>query len=75
VGLDNIDLGAARTKGVVVAATFGAVQHSVADLAMALLLAVARGIVAAHLATRSGQWKGVAGMELRGKFLGIVGSR
>jgi len=73
VGLDSIDLGAARTKGVVVAATFGAVHDSVADLTMALLLAVARGIVPAHLSTRSGQWKGFVGMELRGKILGIVG--
>jgi phosphoglycerate dehydrogenase-like enzyme len=73
VGLDSIDLGAARMKGVVVAATFGAVHDSVADLTMALLLAVARGIVPAHLSTRSGQWKGFVGMELRGKLLGIVG--
>jgi phosphoglycerate dehydrogenase-like enzyme len=73
VGLDSIDLEAARTKGVVVAATFGAVHDSVADLAMALLLAVARGIVPAHLSTASGQWKGFVGMELRGKVLGIVG--
>jgi phosphoglycerate dehydrogenase-like enzyme len=73
VGLDSIDLGAARTKGVVVAATFGAVHDSVADLTMALLLAVARGIVPVHLSTRSGQWKGFVGMELRGKILGIVG--
>lgn len=73
VGLDSIDLGAARTKGVVVAATFGAVHDSVADLTMALLLAVARGIVPAHLSTKSGLWKGFVGMELRGKILGIVG--
>src|SRR5215468_3024703 len=73
VGLDNIDLGAARTKGVVVAATFGAVHDSVADLTMALLLAVARGVVPAHLDTVSGKWKGYVGMELRGKRLGIVG--
>lgn len=73
VGLDSIDVGAARTKGVVVAATFGAVHDSVADLTLALLLAVVRGIVPAHLGTASGQWKGFVGMELRGKFLGIVG--
>ncbi len=73
VGLDTIDLNAARTKGVIVAATLGAVHDSVADLAMALLLGVARGIVPAHLATSAGQWKGILGMELRGKVLGIVG--
>jgi len=73
VGLDNIDLPAARRKGVTVAATFGAVHDSVADLTMALLLAVARGIVQSHLATVGGGWKGSMGMELRGKVLGIVG--
>ena len=73
VGLDNIDLPAARARGIVVSAAFGAVHDSVADLALALLLAVARGIVPAHLSTRAGQWKGFMGLELRGKTLGIVG--
>jgi D-3-phosphoglycerate dehydrogenase len=73
VGLDSIDLAAARARGIVVSATFGAVHDSVADFTMALLLAAARGIVPAHLATRAGRWKGFMGMELRGKTLGIVG--
>jgi phosphoglycerate dehydrogenase-like enzyme len=73
VGLDNIDLPAARARGIVVSAAFGAVHDSVADLAMALLLAAARGIVPAHIRTREGQWKGFMGMELRHKTLGIVG--
>lgn len=73
VGLDSIDLAAARARGIVVSAAFGAVHDSVADLTLALLLAVARGIVPAHAATRAGKWKGFMGMELRGKTLGIVG--
>ena len=73
VGLDNIDLPAARARGVVVSAAFGAVHDSVADLTMALLLAVARGIVPAHASTKAGQWKGFMGVELRDKVLGIVG--
>ncbi len=73
VGLDNIDLPAARERGIVVSAAFGAVHDSVADLAMALLLAAARGIVPAHNGAKAGQWKGFVGMELRGKILGIVG--
>lgn len=73
VGLDNINLDAARKKGIRVAATFGAVHDSVADLTIALLLAVARDIVPAHLSTVGGQWKGFMGMELRNKTLGIVG--
>ncbi|HVO19883.1 MAG TPA: phosphoglycerate dehydrogenase [Anaeromyxobacter sp.] len=73
VGLDNIDLQAARSRGIVVSAAFGAVHDSVADLTLALLLAVARGIVPSHLSTRAGRWKGFMGVELRGKTLGIVG--
>ncbi len=73
VGLDSIDLAAARARGIVVSATFGAVHDSVADLTLALLLAVARGIVLSHLSTTAGQWKGFMGMELRDKTLGVVG--
>jgi D-3-phosphoglycerate dehydrogenase len=73
VGLDNIDLAAARSRGIVVGAAFGAVHDSVADLTLALLLAAARGIVPAHIRTKAGQWRGFMGMELRGKTLGIVG--
>jgi phosphoglycerate dehydrogenase-like enzyme len=73
VGLDGIDLPAARARGIVVSAAFGAVHDSVADLTLALLLAVARGVVPAHNATRTGKWKGFMGMELRDKVLGIIG--
>lgn len=73
VGLDNIDLAAARSRGIVVSAAFGAVHDSVADLTLALLLVAARGIVPAHNRTKAGQWKGFMGMELRDKTLGIVG--
>ena len=73
VGLDNIDLKAARARHIVVSAAFGAVHDSVADLTMALLLAAARGIVPAHIGTKSGLWKGFMGMELRNKTLGLVG--
>ena len=64
---------AARSRGIVVSAAFGAVHDSVADLTMALLLAAARGIVPAHIRTKAGRWKGFMGMELRDKTLGIVG--
>ena len=73
VGLDNIDLQAARQRGIAVGATLGAVHDSVADLTLSLMLAVARGIVPAHAAAVRGEWKGFMGMELRGKVLGIVG--
>lgn len=73
VGLETIDLEAARARGIVVSATLGAVHDSVADLTLALLLAAARHVVPGHLATKAGSWKGAFGMELRDKTLGIVG--
>jgi D-3-phosphoglycerate dehydrogenase len=73
VGLETIDLEAARARGIVVSATPGAIHESVADLTMALMLALARSIVPAHLSTRAGGWKPFFGMELRDKVLGIVG--
>lgn len=73
VGLETIDLEAARARGIVVSATPGSIHDSVADLTMALLLALARKIVPSHLSTKAGSWKPFFGMELRDKTLGIVG--
>lgn len=73
VGLETIDLAAAKARGIVVSYTPGAIHDSVADLTMALLLAVARRIVSADSTTRQGQWKAFWGVELAGKTLGIVG--
>lgn len=73
VGLDNIDLAAAKARGIVVTATPGAIQDSVADLTLALLLALARRIVPAHNNTQGGGWQRLEGWELRGKVLGLIG--
>ena len=73
VGLETIDLEAAKARGIVVSATPGAIHNSVADLTMALLLALARKIVPAHLSLKSASWKPFFGIELRDKRLGIVG--
>jgi D-3-phosphoglycerate dehydrogenase len=73
VGLETIDLAAARARGIVVSFTPGTIHDSVADLTMALLLALARQIVPAHLSTRQGSWKPFFGLELRDATLGLVG--
>ena len=73
VGLDTIDLAAARARGIVVSATPGAIHDSVADLTLALLLALARRLVPAHDSVRAGRWEPFVGVELRGQVLGIVG--
>lgn len=73
VGLDTIDLAAARERGIIVTATPGAIHDSVADLTLGLLLAVARNLAPAHASVIAGEWRGFVGSELRGKTLGIVG--
>jgi D-3-phosphoglycerate dehydrogenase len=73
VGYERIDLDAARARRVTVTITTGANQHAVADHVFALLLAVARGIVAGHNGVVAGRWQATSGPELGGKTLGIVG--
>ncbi len=73
VGLETIDLEAARQRGIVVSATPGTNHDSVADLTLALLLALARGVVKSHNDVARGGWKAFYGIELMGKTLGIVG--
>lgn len=73
VGVDNVDLEAAREKGVVVTNTPGANSVSVAELAIALILAAARKIPDAVAATRAGEWPRLTGITLRNKTVGIVG--
>jgi D-3-phosphoglycerate dehydrogenase len=73
VGLDSIDLDAARAKGIVVVSTPDAVTDSVADLTLALLLALARKLPRADADVRGGGWTRLTGIELRGRVLGLVG--
>ncbi len=73
VGLETIDLAAAKARGIVVSATPGTNHESVADLALALILALARGLVQSHNDVMQGGWKAFYGLELLDKTLGIVG--
>jgi phosphoglycerate dehydrogenase-like enzyme len=72
-GLDNIDLAAAERLGVRVIATPGTNAPSVAELAMALLLALARHVALHDRRARAGSWSRVTGIELAGRRLGIIG--
>jgi lactate dehydrogenase-like 2-hydroxyacid dehydrogenase len=76
VGVDAIDLAAARERGIAVTNTPDVLTDDVADLAIGLMLAALRGIVAADRYVRSGQWLR-AHMPLQqkasGKRLGIIG--
>ncbi len=75
VGLDNIDLEAAKEKGIQVFNAPGAPTQSVAELAIGLMIAVLRRIAYTDRKLREGVWakKQALGTELRGKVLGIIG--
>ncbi|HEX3160490.1 MAG TPA: D-glycerate dehydrogenase [Gemmatimonadaceae bacterium] len=78
VGVNHIDLEAARRAGLVVTNTPDVLTEDTADLAMALLLAVARGLGSGERLVRSGQWEGWGptaqlGTRVSGKTLGVVG--
>ena len=75
VGLDNVDVPAATSRGVMVVNAPTSNIVSAAEHAVALLLAVARRIPAADASLRAGQWKRSAfsGVELAGKTVGVVG--
>ena len=73
VGVDNVDLCVAKEKGIVVTNTPGANSVSVAELALGLLLALARRIPEAVEAVHQGKFPRYAGISLEGKTVGILG--
>jgi lactate dehydrogenase-like 2-hydroxyacid dehydrogenase len=78
VGYNNIDVAAARRRGVVVTNTPDVLTETTADFAWTLLMAAARRVVEADHYARSGQWTtwkwGVLwGADIHGKTLGVVG--
>src|SRR5204862_2537000 len=74
-GVDNIDVTAASSRGILVVNAPGANSISVAEHACALILALARAVPAADRAMKDGRWdkKRFLGTELRGKTLGVAG--
>ncbi|MGA1596502.1 MAG: NAD(P)-dependent oxidoreductase, partial [Candidatus Nanopelagicales bacterium] len=75
VGLDNVDVKAATQAGVMVVNAPTSNIVSAAELAVALLLSVARNVVPANIALKNGEWKRSKynGVELSEKTVGIVG--
>jgi len=78
VGFDNIDVAAARARGIVVTNTPDVLTNATAELTWALILAVTRRVVEGDRLVRRKGWKGwtldfMLGTELRGKQLGIIG--
>jgi len=78
VGYNNIDIAAARRRGIVVTNTPDVLTETTADFAWALLMAAARRVVEADSFVRSGQWKTwdynlLVGADVYGKTLGVLG--
>jgi len=75
VGVDNIDVPVATSKGIIVMNTPGGNTVSTAELALTLMMALSRKISPANASLRSGEWnrKAYQGTQLAGKTLGVVG--
>ncbi len=75
VGVDNIDLTAARSHGVTVVNAPKSTSLAVAELALGMMFSLARMIPKADTTMKQGRWikKQLEGVELNGKTLGIVG--
>ncbi|SFB34278.1 D-2-hydroxyacid dehydrogenase [Clostridium frigidicarnis] len=75
VGVDNIDVKYAESKGIAVRNTPNASSASVAELAIAHMFAAARFLGASNATMRNGEWnkKQYKGIELGGKTLGLIG--
>jgi glyoxylate reductase len=77
-GVDNIDVAAARERGITVTNTPGVLTEDTADMSMALILATARRLTEGERLVRAGGWEGwsptaMLGHRIWGKRLGIVG--
>ena len=75
VGLDNVDQAAAKERGIAVRNTPACTSVSVAELALGLMLTVARKIGRANISMKAREWdkKAFEGCELLGKTLGLIG--
>jgi D-3-phosphoglycerate dehydrogenase len=76
VGVDNVDVDAATERGVLVMNAPSGNTTTTAELAVSLLLALARNVVRGDRAVRAGEWKlrgKLAGSEVAGKTLGVIG--
>lgn len=75
VGLDNIDVKAAEARKIKVINAAEAASTAVAELVIGLMICLARSIPRADAETKRGNWikKDLMGIQLSGKYLGIIG--
>lgn len=74
VGVNNVDLDYATSKGIAVTNTPGANGLAVAELTLGLLFAVCRRINLSDHSIRQGMWRQYPGQQLEGKTLGVIGT-
>ncbi|MDD9149001.1 MULTISPECIES: phosphoglycerate dehydrogenase [unclassified Sporolactobacillus] len=72
-GLDNVDVGCATERGILVSNAHGENATSVAELAIGLMIGLSRMIPQLDRKTKDGVWLPSRGYECRGKTLGIIG--
>jgi D-3-phosphoglycerate dehydrogenase len=73
VGLDNVDMDAARANGIRVTTVPGINAEAVADLTIGLMINIARKITQADRSLKKGHWEKIFGHSVFGKTLGIIG--
>ena len=73
VGVDGIDLNAAKERGIVVTNTPNAFDDEVADVTVGYIILLARQLHAIDRQVREGQWPKPVGTSLRGLVLGVIG--
>jgi D-3-phosphoglycerate dehydrogenase len=74
VGVDNIDIQAATVLGILVANAPGTNTAAVADMTLAMMLALIRGVYDAVLSTKRGGWERYVGHDLGALKVGIIGT-
>ncbi|NPA84710.1 MAG: 3-phosphoglycerate dehydrogenase [Crenarchaeota archaeon] len=72
-GLDNIDLEAAKERGIRVVNAPDALKNAVAELVIGMMIVLARNAHYSYRSLLEGKWEKVMGMEIAGKTLGVVG--
>ena len=73
VGLDNLDIDAARDLGITVGWTGGINKRSVSEQALAFMIGLSRNIFSSSLRLKLGEWHKEGGAQLTGKCVGIIG--
>ena len=73
VGVENIDLEAAKKLGIEIKTAAGTNARSVAELAISLMFSAIRSIPINNNRIKKGEWKREKGFEIEGKTLGVIG--